>query len=69
MAGSGQRDDEDALDRLKFERFVQERIEIPISDNGLYLTRTVLPQLTNALAEVSTLPCEGNKYIFSTVIF
>lgn len=52
ICSGGYHDDDEDVDRRKFEKFVQERIDIPLTDNGLYLTRTVLPQLTNALVEV-----------------
>ncbi|KHN82408.1 Putative ankyrin repeat protein, partial [Toxocara canis] len=52
LADSGHRDEDDENDRRKFERLVQDKIDLPTSDNGLYLARTVAPVLTKALAEV-----------------
>ncbi|VDK26375.1 unnamed protein product [Anisakis simplex] len=49
---SERREEDDESDRHKFERLVQEKIDLPTSDNGLYLARTVAPVLTKALAEV-----------------
>ncbi|KAI6235408.1 Ankyrin repeat and Ankyrin repeat-containing domain-containing protein [Aphelenchoides besseyi] len=45
-------DEEEVADRHRFERLLQEKMDIPTSDNGLYLARTVAPVLTKALAEV-----------------
>ncbi|KAI6240921.1 Ankyrin repeat and Ankyrin repeat-containing domain-containing protein [Aphelenchoides fujianensis] len=45
-------DEDEAADRHRFERLLQEKMDIPTSDNGLYLARTVAPVLTKALAEV-----------------
>uniref|UniRef100_A0A0K0F5M1 ANK_REP_REGION domain-containing protein n=1 Tax=Strongyloides venezuelensis TaxID=75913 RepID=A0A0K0F5M1_STRVS len=45
-------DDDDEIDRQRYEKFMQERLDMPTSDNGLYLARTVAPVLTKALAEV-----------------
>jgi len=42
----------DDADRNRFERLLQEKLDMPTSDNGLYLARTVAPVLTRALAEV-----------------
>uniref|UniRef100_A0A915EIQ7 Uncharacterized protein n=1 Tax=Ditylenchus dipsaci TaxID=166011 RepID=A0A915EIQ7_9BILA len=42
----------DDVDRNRFERLLQEKLDMPTSDNGLYLARTVAPVLTKALAEV-----------------
>uniref|UniRef100_A0A914CE44 Uncharacterized protein n=1 Tax=Acrobeloides nanus TaxID=290746 RepID=A0A914CE44_9BILA len=44
--------DDDDIDRNRFERLIQEKMDMPTSDNGLYLARTVAPVLTKALAEV-----------------
>lgn len=44
--------DGDGTDRRRFERLLQDKMDIPTSDNGLYLARTVAPVLTKALAEV-----------------
>uniref|UniRef100_A0A0M3HW63 ANK_REP_REGION domain-containing protein n=1 Tax=Ascaris lumbricoides TaxID=6252 RepID=A0A0M3HW63_ASCLU len=49
---SARRDEDDEIDRRKFERLLQDKIDLPTSDNGLYLARTVAPVLTKALAEV-----------------
>ncbi|KAH7727798.1 Protein F34D10.6 b [Aphelenchoides avenae] len=49
---SGRREDDDDTDRHRFERLLQEKMDMPTSDNGLYLARTVAPVLTKALAEV-----------------
>uniref|UniRef100_A0A1I7SUJ5 ANK_REP_REGION domain-containing protein n=2 Tax=Bursaphelenchus xylophilus TaxID=6326 RepID=A0A1I7SUJ5_BURXY len=45
-------DDMENMDRRKFEKLVEDKMDIPTSDNGLYLARTVAPVLTKALAEV-----------------
>lgn len=45
-------DESEMADRKRFERLIQEKMDIPTSDNGLYLARTVAPVLTKALAEV-----------------
>ncbi|CAD5214744.1 unnamed protein product [Bursaphelenchus okinawaensis] len=45
-------DDLENIDRRKFEKLVEDKMDIPTSDNGLYLARTVAPILTKALAEV-----------------
>ena len=45
-------DEADVADHRRFERLIQEKMDIPTSDNGLYLARTVAPVLTKALAEV-----------------
>lgn len=45
-------DGADDADRNRFERLLQEKLDMPTSDNGLYLARTVAPVLTRALAEV-----------------
>lgn len=52
---SGRREDDDDTDRHRFERLLQEKMDMPTSDNGLYLARTVAPVLTKALAEVGTI--------------
>ncbi|KAK0420633.1 hypothetical protein QR680_014803 [Steinernema hermaphroditum] len=49
---SGRHDEEEDYDRHRFERLMQEKMNLPTSDNGLYLARTVAPVLTKALAEV-----------------
>ncbi|KAK6741808.1 hypothetical protein RB195_009591 [Necator americanus] len=45
-------DDDDDTDRHRFERMVHGRTDLPTSENGIYLARTVAPVLTKALAEV-----------------
>ncbi|CAJ0942117.1 unnamed protein product, partial [Mesorhabditis belari] len=45
-------EDEDEFDRHRFERMVHTRVDLPTSENGIYLARTVAPVLTKALAEV-----------------
>uniref|UniRef100_A0A183BUL8 ANK_REP_REGION domain-containing protein n=1 Tax=Globodera pallida TaxID=36090 RepID=A0A183BUL8_GLOPA len=45
-------DDEEDLEKRRFERLLHEKLDMPTSDNGLYLARTVAPVLTKALAEV-----------------
>lgn len=52
LIDSARRDEDDEIDRRKFERLLQDKIDLPTSDNGLYLARTVAPVLTKALAEV-----------------
>ncbi|TKR64477.1 hypothetical protein L596_025002 [Steinernema carpocapsae] len=49
---SARHDEEEDYDRHRFERMMQEKMNLPTSDNGLYLARTVAPVLTKALAEV-----------------
>jgi len=46
--------EEEDKERSKFERLMMDKMELnmPASDNGLYLARTVAPVLTKALAEV-----------------
>ncbi|PAV76297.1 hypothetical protein WR25_16953 isoform C [Diploscapter pachys] len=45
-------EDEEEVDRHKFEKMVHGRVDLPTSENGIYLARTVAPVLTKALAEV-----------------
>uniref|UniRef100_A0A914GVW4 Uncharacterized protein n=1 Tax=Globodera rostochiensis TaxID=31243 RepID=A0A914GVW4_GLORO len=45
-------DEEEDLEKRRFERLLHEKLDMPTSDNGLYLARTVAPVLTKALAEV-----------------
>ena len=45
-------EDEDDVDRSKFEKMMNNRVDLPTSENGIYLARTVAPVLTKALAEV-----------------
>ncbi|KAJ1373911.1 hypothetical protein KIN20_036444 [Parelaphostrongylus tenuis] len=45
-------EDEDDIDRRRFEHMVHGRTDLPTSENGIYLARTVAPILTKALAEV-----------------
>ncbi|KAL6727776.1 hypothetical protein Aduo_009624 [Ancylostoma duodenale] len=45
-------EDDDELDRHRFERMLHGRTDLPTSENGIYLARTVAPVLTKALAEV-----------------
>lgn len=45
-------DEQDEFDRHNFEHYVSDRIELPTTENALYLARTVAPVLTKALAEV-----------------
>lgn len=45
-------EEEDVI-QTRFERFLQEKLDLPSSDNGIYLARTVAPILTKTLAEVS----------------
>ncbi|PIO71269.1 hypothetical protein TELCIR_06836 [Teladorsagia circumcincta] len=45
-------DDDDDVERNRFERMVLGRTDMPTSENGIYLARTVAPVLTKALAEV-----------------
>uniref|UniRef100_A0A915BIP8 ANK_REP_REGION domain-containing protein n=3 Tax=Parascaris univalens TaxID=6257 RepID=A0A915BIP8_PARUN len=52
LIDSARREEDDEIDRRKFERLLQDKIDLPTSDNGLYLARTVAPVLTKALAEV-----------------
>lgn len=47
-------EEEDDADRHRFERMLRGKIDLPTSENGIYLARTVAPILTKALAEVST---------------
>lgn len=49
---SGRRDDDDDINGSRFEKLLQDKLDLPTSDNGLYLARTVAPVLTKALAEV-----------------
>jgi len=51
-SGRRMNEENDDLDRNRFERLLQEKLDMPTSDNGLYLARTVAPVLTKALAEV-----------------
>ncbi|GMR43020.1 hypothetical protein PMAYCL1PPCAC_13215 [Pristionchus mayeri] len=45
-------DEEDEVDRFRFEQLINNRVSLPSSENGIYLARTVAPVLTKALAEV-----------------
>ncbi|KAK6037519.1 hypothetical protein COOONC_24977 [Cooperia oncophora] len=45
-------DEDDDTERNRFERMVLGRTDMPTSENGIYLARTVAPVLTKALAEV-----------------
>ncbi|CAJ0580803.1 unnamed protein product, partial [Mesorhabditis spiculigera] len=46
-------EEDDEFDRHRFERMVNNnRVDLPTSENGIYLARTVAPVLTKALAEV-----------------
>ncbi|GMS90395.1 hypothetical protein PENTCL1PPCAC_12570, partial [Pristionchus entomophagus] len=45
-------DEEDEVDRFRFEQLINNRVSLPTSENGIYLARTVAPVLTKALAEV-----------------
>lgn len=45
-------EEEDVIQN-RFERLLQEKLDLPGSDNGIYLARTVAPVLTKALAEVN----------------
>ncbi|XGW18517.1 hypothetical protein V3C99_002825 [Haemonchus contortus] len=45
-------DDDDDVERNRFEKMVLGRTDMPTSENGIYLARTVAPVLTKALAEV-----------------
>ncbi|KAL3089107.1 hypothetical protein niasHT_023571 [Heterodera trifolii] len=45
-------DEEEDMEKRRFERLLHEKLDMPTSDNGLYLARTVAPVLTKALAEV-----------------
>ncbi|VDM64064.1 unnamed protein product [Angiostrongylus costaricensis] len=47
-------EDDDDTDRRRFERMVHGRTDLPTSENGIYLARTVAPVLTKALAEGAT---------------
>uniref|UniRef100_A0A158P856 ANK_REP_REGION domain-containing protein n=1 Tax=Angiostrongylus cantonensis TaxID=6313 RepID=A0A158P856_ANGCA len=50
-SGTERLHDED-IDRHRFERIVHDRTDLPTSENGIYLARTVAPVLTKALAEI-----------------
>ncbi|VDL76467.1 unnamed protein product [Nippostrongylus brasiliensis] len=45
-------EENDEMDRHRFEKMVHGRTDLPTSENGIYLARTVAPVLTKALAEV-----------------
>ncbi|VDO89962.1 unnamed protein product [Heligmosomoides polygyrus] len=45
-------EENDEMERYRFERMVHGRTDLPTSENGIYLARTVAPVLTKALAEV-----------------
>ncbi|UMM24050.1 hypothetical protein L5515_004469 [Caenorhabditis briggsae] len=45
-------EDEESIGLHKLEKTMKGRIEMPTSENGVYLARTVAPVLTKALAEV-----------------
>ncbi|GMT20603.1 hypothetical protein PFISCL1PPCAC_11900 [Pristionchus fissidentatus] len=45
-------DEEEEVDRFRFEQLINNRVSQPTSENGIYLARTVAPVLTKALAEV-----------------
>ncbi|CAJ0598821.1 unnamed protein product [Cylicocyclus nassatus] len=45
-------EEDDEMDRHRFEKMLHGRTDLPTSENGIYLARTVAPVLTKALAEV-----------------
>lgn len=45
-------DEDESLERHRFEKAFRGKIDLPTSENGVYLARTVAPVLTKALAEV-----------------
>ncbi|KJH52509.1 ankyrin repeat protein [Dictyocaulus viviparus] len=54
-------DDDDDTDRRRYERMVHGRTDLPTSENGIYLARTVAPALTKALAEITSNHCSLHK--------
>lgn len=55
-------DETEMADHKRFESLIQQKMDIPTSDNGLYLARTVAPVLTKALAEVLLVRFKQNFY-------
>ncbi|KAF1761479.1 hypothetical protein GCK72_009735 [Caenorhabditis remanei] len=45
-------DEDESIERHRFEKTFRGKIDLPTSENGVYLARTVAPVLTKALAEV-----------------
>uniref|UniRef100_A0A8R1HMB2 ANK_REP_REGION domain-containing protein n=1 Tax=Caenorhabditis japonica TaxID=281687 RepID=A0A8R1HMB2_CAEJA len=45
-------DEDESVERHRFEKTFRGKIDLPTSENGVYLARTVAPVLTKALAEV-----------------
>lgn len=56
-------DEADLADNKRFEQLMQKKMDIPTSDNGLYLARTVAPVLTKALAEVLLVCFFHNNFV------
>lgn len=52
LIDSGRNEIDDKDDGEKFEKLIQSKLDLPTSENGLYLARTVAPVLTKALAEM-----------------
>uniref|UniRef100_A0AC34QFB3 Uncharacterized protein n=1 Tax=Panagrolaimus sp. JU765 TaxID=591449 RepID=A0AC34QFB3_9BILA len=52
LVDSGRHEDDDEIDSNRFEKLIQDKLDLPTSENGLYLARTVAPVLTKALAEM-----------------
>ncbi|CAI5445216.1 unnamed protein product [Caenorhabditis angaria] len=45
-------EEDEGIERHRFEKMFRGRIDLPTSENGIYLARTVAPVMTKALAEV-----------------